>query len=118
MRLSQTRYIHSKIVVLALLVAFHAYAGVYLVGHTIETYVRWGYPPWAHYVAGALFLSAAILMPFRRTRGLGAISGLCVLLPAAATCTLHGDYAHAIQGVAIIAVSVWVALPRREPAAI
>jgi hypothetical protein len=58
-----------------LLAAFFTYGGVYLLGHIVYAYVTWGYPPWSHVMAGALFLSAAILLPFRRTRWLGAVSG-------------------------------------------
>jgi hypothetical protein len=59
-----------KPVGLVLLAAAFAYIGVYLVGpgHIVKSYVQWGYPPWAHFVAGAAFLLAAILLPFRRTR--------------------------------------------------
>jgi len=92
-----------------------AYLGVYLVGpgHIIRSYTQWGYPPWAHFVAGAAFLAAATLLPFRRSRWVGAIIACCVLATAAATCTLHGDYAHAIQGPPLIALIVWLVLDRR-----
>ena len=97
-----------------LLAASFAYIGLYLVvpGHIIKSYTQWGYPPWAHFVAGALFFSAAILLLFRRTRWLGAVSGLCVLVPAMVTCALHGDYGHAVQGPPIIALIVWLVLDR------
>ena len=106
--------IHWKSVARLLLAAAFAYIGVYLVGpgHIIKSYAQWGYPPWAHFVAGAAFLSAAILLPFRRTRWLGAIIACCVLAPAAATCALHGDYAHAVQGPPLIALIVWLAWDR------
>jgi hypothetical protein len=95
---------------LLLLAACLTYLGVYLLGpnHVVESYVRWGYPPWAHFAAGALFLTAAILLPFQRTRWLSAISACSVLSVAAATCALHGDYAHAIQGPPLIALIVWL----------
>lgn len=98
-----------------LLAAFFAYAGVNLLGHVVQSYVRWGYPPWSHIPAGALFLAAAVLLPFRRTCWLGALAGLCVMVPAMATCALHGDYGHAVQGPPIIALLVWLALdsPKR-----
>lgn len=99
--------------VLLLLAAFFAYGGVFLIGHSVTAYVRWGYPPRSHYVAGALFLATAILLPFRQTRLIGAAAGCCVLVPAAATCALHRDYGHAIQGIAIIVLVVWLALDRR-----
>jgi len=101
-----------KPVGLLLLAASFVYIGVYLVGpgHVVKSYVQWGYPPWAHFVAGALFLSAAMLLPFRRTRWLGAIIACGVLVTAAATCALHGDYAHAVQGPALIALIVWLVL--------
>lgn len=99
--------------------AAFAYIGVYLVGpgHIIRSYTVWGYPPWAHFVAGALFLSAAALLPFRRTRWTGAIIACCVLGLAAATCALHGDYAHAVQGPPLIALIVWLVLDRPASAA-
>ena len=102
-----------------LFAASFAYLAVYLLGpgHIIKAYVQWGYPPWAHFVAGALFLSAAILLPFRRTRWSGAIIACCVLALAAATCALHGDYAHAVQGPPLIALIVWLVLDRSKPAA-
>ncbi len=81
-------------------------------GHIVKSYNQWGYPPWAHFVAGALFLSAAIVLPFRRTRWLGAIIACSVLSTAAATCALHGDYAHAVQGPPIIALIVWLVRDR------
>jgi DoxX-like family len=101
-------------VALVLLAISFAYIGVYLLGpdHIVKAYVQWGYPPWAHFVAGALFLSAAVLLPFRRTRWPGAIIACCVLALAAATCALHRDYAHAIQGPLIIALIVWLVRAR------
>jgi len=100
-----------------LLAAAFAYIGVYLVGpgHIIKSYTRWGYPPWAHFVAGAAFLSAAVLLLFRHTRWPGAIIACGVLATADATCWLHGDYAHAIQGPPIIALVIWLVLSRPAP---
>jgi hypothetical protein len=100
-----------------LLAAALVYLAVYLLGpgHIIKSYTQWGYPPWAHFVAGAAFLAAAILLPFRQTRWPGAIIACCVLATAAATCALHGDYAHAVQGPPIIALIVWLVLDQRAP---
>jgi hypothetical protein len=102
-----------------LFAAAFAYLAVYLLGpgHIVKSYTQWGYPPWAHFAAGALFLSAAIFLPFRRTRWPGAIIACCVLALAAATCALHGDYAHAVQGPPLIALIVWLALDRAASAA-
>jgi hypothetical protein len=100
-----------------LLAAAFAYIGAYLVGpdHVIKSYTQWGYPPWAHFVAGAAFLSTAILLPFHRTRWVGAAVACCVLAAADASCWLHGDYAHAIQGPPIIALIAWLVLDRSPP---
>jgi len=97
-----------------LLAISFAYIGAYLLGpdHIVKSYVAWGYPPWAHFVAGALFLLAGILLLFRRTRWPGAIIASSVLVLAATTCVLNGDYAHAIQGPPLIALIVWVVLDR------
>ena len=97
-----------------LVAAALAYIGLYLVGpgHVVKSYTRWGYPPWAHFAAGALFLSAAALLPFRRTRWPGAIIACCVLGTAVVTCAFNGDYAHAVQGPPIIALIVWLVLDR------
>ncbi len=113
-KFSQMPKIRWKSVGLVLLAGSFAYIGVYLVGpgHIVKSYNQWGYPPWAHFVAGALFLSAAIVLPFRRTRWLGAIIACSVLSTAAATCALHGDYAHAVQGPPIIALIVWLVRDR------
>jgi hypothetical protein len=95
-----------------LLAAAFAYLAVYLLGpgHVVKSYTQWGYPPWAHFVAGALFLASAILLPFRRTRWAGAIIACGVLATAAGTCALHGDYAHAVQGPPLIALIAWLAI--------
>jgi hypothetical protein len=108
-----------KSVARVLAAAAFAYIGVYLLGpgHVIRSYTQWGYPPWAHFMAGSAFLLAASLVPFRQTCWPGAIIACCVLAAAAATCALHGDYAHAIQGPPIIALVVWLVLDRRTPVA-
>lgn len=97
-----------------LLAAALAYIAVYLLGpdHVVESYVRWGYPPWSHFVAGTLFLLAAVLLLFHRVRWLGAGIACCVLAVAATTCALNSDYAHAVQGPPLIALIVWLVLDR------
>jgi hypothetical protein len=54
-----------------LFAASFAYLAVFLLGpgHIVKAYVQWGYPPWAHFVAGFLFLSAAILCRFAAHAG-------------------------------------------------
>jgi hypothetical protein len=60
--------IHGRSVGRVLLAVAFAYIGVYLVSpdHVINPSTH---PPWAHFAAGALFLSAAVLLPFRRNTG-------------------------------------------------
>lgn len=67
----------------------------------IDEYVRWGYPRWFHFVTGTLELGTAALLPFLKTRRIGAALGCCVMLAAAATVILNGEYAHAIPGLFI-----------------
>ncbi len=106
-----------KSVVLGLLVAFFGYTGAYLMGHDVKAYERWGYPPWAHGVAGVLFLLVAILLSFRQPRRLGALAGCCVLAPATATCSLHGYITDVGEGVILIVLVVSVAGRARSRAA-
>ena len=106
-----------KSLLLVLMIAFLAYAGIFALGHIVKVYVQWGYPPWAHIAAGILFLSAAACLQLRRTRWLGVFLECCVLAPAAVSCGLHGDYAHSVQGLVIIGVTVWLVIDRRAPVA-
>lgn len=74
----------------------------------LEDYRRWGYPDWFHFVTGSLELASAGLLILRSTRLIGA--GLAVLLMSAAagTVLLHGEYAHALAPLAVLAVAVVV----------
>jgi DoxX-like protein len=71
-------------------------------------YKRWGYPDWFHFVTGALELTAAALLAFSVTRWLGATLGCGVMLAAAATVIVHGEYTHAILPIIILALSAIV----------
>lgn len=70
-------------------------------------YARWGYPAWFHYVTGLLELVAAGLL-VTSTRRLGASLAAAVMIGAAGTVLLHGEWAHAIAPVVVLAVSVTV----------
>lgn len=67
-------------------------------------YTRWGYPTWFHYVTGFLELAAAVLLWVAAWRFWGALLGAAVMLAAAATVMLHGEYVHAIAPLVVVAI--------------
>ena len=64
-------------------------------GSIYEEYLKWGYPPWFHFVTGSLEFTTAVLLARGSTRLLGAALGCAVMLGALATVTLHGEYGRA-----------------------
>jgi hypothetical protein len=72
-------------------------------------YRNWGYPDWFHFVTGGAELTTAVLLALSLTRVLGAALGSCVMLAAAATVAVHGEYAHAILPIIILTLAVVVA---------
>ena len=82
-------------------------------GSTAAEYRRWGYPDWFHFVTGALEFATAVLLVLTATRLLGAGLGGAVMLAAAATVIVHGEYVRAAPPVAILVLLVvfaWTAL--------
>lgn len=89
------------------LVAFFIAGGIgniFVSAENAANYARWGYPDWFHYVTGMLELSTAALLAPRRTRLFGAGLGSLVMLAAAGTVLLHGEYTHAIAPFTVLAV--------------
>jgi hypothetical protein len=64
-------------------------SNIFAPGSIYQEYLRWGYPPWFHFVTGSLELTTAVLLA--RTRLWGAALGCTVMLAALATVTLHGE---------------------------
>jgi hypothetical protein len=68
----------------------------------VADYARWGYPPWFHYVTGALeLLCAGLLLP-RKMRAAGAILGALVMGSAVLTLAVHGEWTHAVLPAAVL----------------
>ena len=85
-------------------------------GSIYEDYLRWGYPPWFHFVTGSLELATAVLLARTRTRPWGAALGCTVMLAALATVTLHGEYGHAVPPLVAATLSIavgWIAWRKR-----
>ena len=85
-------------------------------GSIYEDYLRWGYPPWFHFVTGSLKLTTAFLLAWERTRPWGAALGCMVMLAAFATVMLHGEYAHGAAPLVVAALSIlvgWIAWRKR-----
>jgi hypothetical protein len=87
-------------------------------GSIYEEYLRWGYPPWFHFVTGSLELTTAVLLAQARTRLWGSALGCAVMLAALATVTLHGEYGHGVPPLIAATLSIvvgWIAWRKRLP---
>src|ERR1700736_2728160 len=93
-------------------------SNIFAPGSIYEEYLRWGYPPWFHFVTGSLELTTAVLLAQAGTRLWGAALGCTVMLAALATVTLHGEYGHGVAPLVVTALSIvvgWIAWPKRLP---
>jgi hypothetical protein len=91
-------------------------SNIFAPGSIYEEYLRWGYPPWFHFVTGSLEFTTAILLAGARTRLWGAALGCAVMLAALATVTLHGEYGHAVPPLIAATLSIvvgWIAWRKR-----
>jgi hypothetical protein len=93
-------------------------SNIFAPGSIYEEYLRWGYPPWFHFVTGSLELATAVLLAQARTRLWGAALGCTVMLAALATVTLHGEYGHGAPPLVAATLSIvvgWIAWRERLP---
>jgi hypothetical protein len=87
-------------------------SNIFAPGSIYEEYLRWGYPPWFHFVTGSLELTTAVLLAQARTRLWGSALGCTVMLAALATVTLHGEYGHGVPPLIVATLSIvvgWIA---------
>lgn len=94
-----------------LLAAFFVFGGIgniFASQTVLADYARWGYPDWFHYVTGILELSVAALLILWPRRLYGSILGGAVMLVAAGTVVLHGEYSHAITPFIVFCFSLLV----------
>ncbi|MBN9889875.1 DoxX family protein [Salipiger abyssi] len=101
-------------------------AGFFVVGGTLNIfaspdiaadYQRWGYPPRFHYLTGALEWLAAVLIAAPMTRYIGSLLAAGIMISAAATVALNGEYDHAIAPLivlALVAVNAWITRRRAQ----
>ena len=81
------------------LVSFFVFAGllnVFATASLLAEYRRWGYPGWMHYATGLLELSSAILQARKNTNRIGVALGAAVMLAAALTLAIQGEWLHAV----------------------
>lgn len=91
---------------------------IFVSAEIAQDYRRWGYPDWFHYVTGALELCTAILLIVARLRLGGVLLGGLVMLAAAGTVLLHGEYAHAIAPIIVLLMTIglgWIGWRERLP---
>ena len=90
-----------------LLAAFFVLGGtlnIFASPTVLDDYQRWGYPGWFHYLTGLLEWSSALLVALPFTRLAGSALAATVMTAAAATVLLHGEYAHAVAPLVILAL--------------
>ncbi|PBQ13278.1 DoxX family protein [Pseudomonas syringae] len=100
-----------KAVLAFLLAAFFligAIGNIFVPPEIAADYARWGYPSWFHYVTGSFELSAAILIAIKSMRFWGAVLGSAVMVGAAGTVLLHGEFTHAVAPLVVLAISLVV----------
>jgi len=81
------------------LVAFFVCAGllnIFAPDSLLAEYRRWGYPASMHYATGLLELSSAVLQARMTTNRVGVVLGAAVMLAAALTLAIQGEWLHAI----------------------
>jgi hypothetical protein len=82
-----------------MLVAFFVFGGagnIFASASILDDYQHWGYPSWFHYLTGMLELTTALLLLLSSTRQLGVGLGCALMVAAAGTVLLHGEYSHAV----------------------
>jgi DoxX-like family len=90
-----------------ILAAFFVFGGavnIFAPESVAADYQRWEYPDWFHFATGGLELTTAVLLALAGTRLLGAALGSVVMLAATATVMVHGEHAHAILPIMILAL--------------
>lgn len=94
--------------VLAAFFVFGGLGNIFASETVLADYQRWGYPDWFHYLTGLLELSVAALLILRPRHFYGAALGAGVMLAAACTVILHGEYSHAIPPLVVFSFSVLI----------
>lgn len=69
---------------------------------TLADYTRWGYPTWFPYLTGTLEWTAAILLAFSATRLIGSALAGSVMIAAAGTLVLNGEFTHSIAPLTVL----------------
>lgn len=80
----------------------------------LSDYNRWGYPSWFHYVTGVLELAAAFLIFWRKSRKAGAALAAGIMLSAAATVLVHGEFTRTIAPLVVLSVTIAVFVTTRK----
>lgn len=90
-----------------LLAAFFVLGGtlnIFATEEVVQDYQHWGYPGRFHYVTGLMEWSAAVMLVRRSTRLAGSALAAAVMLAAAGTVLLNGEYAHAVAPLVVLAL--------------
>lgn len=101
-----------------LVAAFFVVGGIgniFISAENAANYMRWGYPDWFHYVTGILELATAGLLAWHPTRLWGAALGGAIMIAAAVTTLVHGEYAHATAPLVVLLLLALVAWIVRRP---
>lgn len=74
----------------------------------IQAFERWGYAPWFMYATGAAEVVGGLTLWWRRWSGLSAAGLSALMVGAAGTHLLHGEWGMLFLASAILGLAVWL----------
>ena len=86
-----------------------AFANLFPSVQTAENYARWGYPVWFHYVTGVLELITVFMLISSKTRIIGILLVVGIMVSAIATVLFHGETGHALLPFIVLCVAAALA---------
>jgi hypothetical protein len=75
-----------------------------------DGFIRWGFPPWFHFVVGAMEVAAAAMLVVPTLRMVGLVLGAATMISAVIVVIYQREYTHAFFPSAVLLVIAITAL--------